>query len=223
MSRNTSRVAVSLPSLRHLQGRLIYVIIPILIPIIICASMLQSEWEVSPYNEGRRRSSQLSVSSRDSATGRLRQIVSNLVPDVTEEEYSHEDQRCGRLLPGVHGYSRTMHAHTKWQMESFSMSSIPSYQRTMHAFTLNQFNHQRSLSQTRSETSSPHIEAQQAMLPSPVCADLTIDEAPVPPCNSPSAEQQVARIGTKKPRRDTEPVLRDFAAARKIRYSIARE
>lgn len=188
--------------------------------------MLQSEWDVSEYNEDRRAGSQLSVSSRDSASARLRQIFSNLVPDVTEEQENHGDGRRDSLLLRVHGYSRVMHAHTKWQMDFFSINSIPSYQRTMHAFTLNQFNHHRNSSSTKSETSSPHIEAQQAMLPSLVCADPTIDGAPAPPCNSPSpehCEQRVARSGCKPPRRDNEPVPRDFAAVRRVRYSMARE
>lgn len=71
---------------------------------------------------------------------------------------------------------------------------------------------------------------QAAILPSPVCADLnqlTIDQAPVPPCNSPcpeSGERVERRVGVRargmKPRSTTMPIPRDFAVAARVRESV---
>jgi hypothetical protein len=170
---------------------------------------------------------QLAVSSRDKTTGRLRNLFSNIAPDEGEEEHEHceserealtgEESRKSKLT-GISSYSRLMRAHTQWQMES---STVPNYPKTMHVFTLNQLHTQSNMS--KSETSSPHLRAQQALLPSPDWAGLDrlkIDDAPIPPTTSPSHERAPPPAkhhgGGMRARSTTQPAARDFAVSRRV-------
>lgn len=115
------------------------------------------------------------------------------------------------------------------QMQSPEMRTLPGYQKVMYEFTERQMRHQRSPSKARSETSSPHLLAQQAVLPSPVVVglrQLTLDEAPPPPpCSTPELNGFSVPIMAKKrgvkQRSTTEPIPRDFTMGVKDRASVA--
>lgn len=176
----------------------------------------------------RRTSLAFSTSSQHEAPDRMRRILSSLVPDANESDQGVNPRRRSSVLARVHSCSHLMHEHTRWQRASLPMSTVPDYQKTMHAWTLSQLNSRCSASKVRSETSSPHLSAQQAMLPSMVCADitqLTIDKAPVPPCNSPSPEHDQRRHATtmwirRRPRSLTQPVPRAFAHSARERELV---
>lgn len=160
-----------------------------------------------------RSSLQFSTPTRNAISGRMHQIFSGLIRDSCDEPEEDEQQSGGSLFGRVHSYSRLMHAHTKVQIESNKRNDI-----AMAA----KLNNSRAVSRTRSETSSPHIGAKQAILPSPVCAELqqlTIDEAPVPPCPPPeNGHRQEPPIAVKrgmKQRSTTQPIPRDFAVSAK--------
>ncbi|EME88620.1 uncharacterized protein MYCFIDRAFT_79974 [Pseudocercospora fijiensis CIRAD86] len=166
---------------------------------------------------------QLVVSSHNRASGRLRQIFPYVDPDVLNEneegdEAREDEQKRSMWLGRVNSYNRMMHAHTMYQMEGKTM---PGYKKTLHAFASPQNQEDVHGTASKSETSSPHLGARRGVWPSPVSAQLsqlTIDDAPIPPANSPSPEQQHVHrppsIRGLKPRRATEPVPRDFAQGR---------
>lgn len=137
-------------------------------------------------------------------------------------------QNQASLTGRVRSYSRVMHSYTMLQVKSPEMRTLPEYQKAMYEHTQGQMKHQRSPSKARSETSSPHILAQQAVLPTPVIAglrQLTLDEAPPPPCSTPelnaSSVPIMARKRGVKPRSTTEPIPRDFAMGAQDRVACA--
>ncbi|CAK3822326.1 Hypothetical predicted protein [Lecanosticta acicola] len=198
--------------------------------------MKKPNWAMSPFDlpdprDERRRSSSVhfSIDPRTADSRQLRQIVSNLVPEATltqasgedEEEEEEEEEANKGAVVRVHSYSRMMHAHTRQQIDHMSSPkphSLPNYQKSMHALTLDQIKlpHNSIVAHRRvssGETGSLHIKAQQSILPSPVCVDLnqlTIDEAPVPPCNSPSPGERILIDERKgmRGRSTTQPVPR---------------
>lgn len=151
-----------------------------------------------------------------------------LIFDNSPEDELSEAQTQGSLTGRVQSYSRVMHSYTMLQMQSPEMGTLPGYQKAMYEHTQRQMKHQRSPLKATSETSSPHLLAQQAVLPTPVIVglrQLTLDEAPPPPCSTPelsaSSVPIMARKRGVKPRSTTEPIPRDFAMAVKDRVACA--
>lgn len=158
------------------------------------------------------------------ATPHTRQIFLPLVPDISDSEDDDDlstAQRRGSLIGRVQSYSRIMHSYTMLQMQSSpNWFTLPGYQKAMYEFTQSQMKRQRNASKARSETSSPHMMAQQAVTPSPVGAGLpqmSLDEPPPPPCPSPSPENhrtslpKSSRLKGLRQRSTTKPIPRDFA------------
>ncbi|KAK4495778.1 hypothetical protein PRZ48_013046 [Zasmidium cellare] len=125
-------------------------------------------------------------------------------------------QHRGSLLNRVQSYSRIMHTYTMLQMQYTPTTTLPSYQKAMYKFTQQQMERQRS----RSETSSPHIGAQQAVLPEPVALGM-LEEVPPPPCSTPEPGSLLRRERGVKLRSTTEPIPRDFAVGVKERAAVA--
>lgn len=134
-------------------------------------------------------------------------------------------------ISSMNGYSRLMHTHTKSQMDSPGMGTIPTYAKTMHAHTLVQLREHRRAS--RSEANSPTLGSGMAMVPTKVCQELTrsrIDDVPAPPDNTPdhpfAKVETVVRSDLGKLRRrslTTPYAARDFAviAGRELAVSAA--
>ncbi|KXT10901.1 hypothetical protein AC579_9859 [Pseudocercospora musae] len=166
-------------------------------------------------HEPRSDSSFGSVKWKRSSAGSFQLVVSS--DEVDDDAAPDEQKRC-TWLGRVDSYSRLMHAHTMYQMEG---KTLPGYNKTLHAYTQNQLDLHRTA--PKSVTSSPHLGARHGGLPSPICArlrQLTIDDAPIPPANSPSAEQRHAHRPPStrglKPRSATEPIPRRFAQAHSV-------
>ncbi|KAF2167977.1 hypothetical protein M409DRAFT_53914 [Zasmidium cellare ATCC 36951] len=144
--------------------------------------------------------------------------------DLGPEDELSAAQRRGSLVGRVQSYSRIMHSYTMLQMQSSPGTTLPGYQKAMYEFTQRQMKGQRSPYKARSETSSPHIAAQQAVLPCHVgagLAQLSLDDAPPPPCSTPEQSLPSRRQRGVKPRSTTEPIPRDFAVGIKGRAGVA--
>ncbi|GIZ37641.1 hypothetical protein CKM354_000108300 [Cercospora kikuchii] len=120
---------------------------------------------------------------------------------------------------GIDEYRRIMHAYMQSQL---NRGTIPGYQRIMHAHTMVQLE---AMKTARSEAGSPVLAQAGAILPSPIKAhrsQTTIDNAPIPPNNSPAPGSQSAfrtPNGMRTRQRSlTDPMPRDFAA---LRASVA--
>ncbi|KAF2209500.1 hypothetical protein CERZMDRAFT_100293 [Cercospora zeae-maydis SCOH1-5] len=110
---------------------------------------------------------------------------------------------------GIDEYRRIMYDYMQSQL---NRGTIPGYRRIMHAHTMEQLE---SMKSTRSEAGSPVLAQVAAVLPSPVKTDgsqTTIDNAPIPPNNSPSPEKQKQNDTRMRQRSRTDPIPRDFGA-----------
>lgn len=173
------------------------------------------------------RSFQLVVSSHNRTSSRLRQIFSDVEPgiilddNVQGEQNPDSEQRAAMWAERVDSYSKLMFQHTRWQMYG---KSLQGYQKTLHAYTQNQLDTCMRTAISKREISSPHLGARHPVLPSPVCAQLgqlTIDEAPIPPANSPSPEHQRPQRTRMKSRNKTRSATEARAVPRHFAQSRA--
>lgn len=155
------------------------------------------------------------ASSYQTSYNRLRQIFSAFggvqnsranESQGAKPDEGPEDEGGGRYFSQrrINSYSSRMYKHTKWQMENQEMRSLPKYTNAMHGFTPGQMKmHQIG---SKSETSSP-----QAVLPSKARTEfgkVKIDDAPIPPSNSPLQDDQNDVVRGTKPRSQTDPICR---------------
>jgi len=107
------------------------------------------------------------------------------------------------------------------------LGTLPGYTKTMHAFTKNQMNHFVQKRASMSEQSSPHMAASRAMLPQKLAVDLTqlkLDEEPQGLANSPEVPgKQPDNFAARARRRRslTDPVPRDHAAIAQKDFAVA--
>ncbi|KAM3421103.1 hypothetical protein BST61_g1517 [Cercospora zeina] len=130
------------------------------------------------------------------------------IPGPTNAPIEHSQK-------GIHEYRRIMYDYMQSQL---NRGSIPGYQRIMHAHTMVQLE---SMKSARSEAGSPVLAQIAAVLPSPVKtgrSQTTIDNAPIPPNNSPSPEKQKQHGVHMRQRSLTDPIPRDFGT---LRNSVA--
>ena len=183
----------------------------------------------------RRRSVQLPLGPYVPVHQKLPNLFGCQLPPSPEVDNDGDDASDGRSTPDgaeqhenflgkVQSYSKLMHSHTKFQLSSPSINTLPSYTKTMHSFTLNQLNHHNDLS--KSERSGPHrgVSDRQVPLPMQVCtelSELSMDEVPPAPFNTPepSARNEAHEMDLRrtKGRSLTEPIPRDFAVGSKTR------
>ncbi|EMC92771.1 hypothetical protein BAUCODRAFT_125747 [Baudoinia panamericana UAMH 10762] len=173
----------------------------------------------------RRRSTQLPPSQHDHVHRRLPRLFSGHIPGSNEDggDESSDDgsqseaiELRDNFLGRVHSYSKLMHNHTRLQLESPTGGTLPSYTKTMHAFTLNQLNHHRVTTTTKSLTASPWLgsESRQSALPSNVClclSKLSLGEVPRGPSNTPEHGLKSFEGLMVNRRSVTEPAPRGFA------------
>lgn len=132
-------------------------------------------------------------------------------------------------ISSMDSYSRLMHAHTKSQMDSPGMGTLPTYAKTMHAHTLVQLSEHRRRS--RSEANSPTLFSGETMLPAEICPELTrlrTGRVPAPPDNTPDnpfgkVEKGPAVESGKLRRRSltTPYAARDFAVVERRNLAVA--
>lgn len=145
-----------------------------------------------------------------------------------QDSHAEDAEPSADFLGRVGSYNRLMAAHTKSQLDSPGTGTIPTYTKTMHAHTLHQLTDHRRLS--KSEASSPHPIAGQAMLPGKISGELTtLASGAQPPLNTPD---QTARkvepvllgidFGKLRTRSLTTPyAARDFAAVEATDFAPA--
>ena len=155
----------------------------------------------------------------------------------------HDDETDAEPSPGFLGrassvtsfssldsYNRLMHAHTKSQLDSPGMGTIPTYTKTMHAHTLHQL-HQHRWGSSWSEAGNSRRGSKQLLLTAKVFGELEklgLDDVPAPPLNTPEpgsgrAEAVVVGLDFGKLRRrslTTSYGVRDYAAVEARDFAV---